>query len=56
MLQQTLTNFSFFIHILTVPRLRQLITMPVYVGFVLGSVTMGQVSLPCQHHSTIITY
>jgi len=55
MLQQTLTNF-FFILILTVPQLRHLVTMPVYVGFVLDSVTMGQVSLPCQYHSTIIPY
>ena len=56
MLQQTLNNFSFFILILTVPLPRQLVTMPVYVGFVLDSVTMGQVSLPCQHHSTIFPY
>jgi hypothetical protein len=30
--------------------------MPVYVEFVLDSVTMRQVSLPCQYHSTIIPY
>ena len=56
MLQQTFTNFSFSILILTVPQLRQLVTMPVYVEFVLDSVTMRQVSLPCQYHSTIIPY
>jgi hypothetical protein len=56
MLQHSLTNFSFFILILTAPQLRQLVTTPVYVGFVLGSVIMRQVSLPCQYHSIIIPY
>jgi len=59
MLQQTLNNFSFFILILTVPLPRQLVTTPVYVGFVLDSdngTGFSPMSASLHHYSTLIQY